>query len=115
MEHEDRNQIIRHKMLKEIQDIQAFIDGQSLESLLSDTLRQKAIVMSLINIGELSKSFTERYLPLMPQIPWRDIRAFRNIAAHQYGKIIFQDVYKTIQEDIPVLQQALLQCPEHDL
>ena len=39
--------------------------------------------MSLINIGELSKSFTEEYLALMPQIPWKAIRGFRNIASHR--------------------------------
>ena len=76
--------------------------------LMRDRMWQKAIVMSLINIGELSKSFTEDYLAAMPGIPWKAIRGFRNIAAHQYGIIDFEDVYKTILEDIPRLKQTLL-------
>ena len=36
------------------------------------------------------------------------IRGFRNIAAHQYGRIDFEDVYKTVTEDIPALKEALL-------
>jgi len=64
--------------------------------------------MSLINIGELSKSFTESYLASMPEIPWKAIRGFCNIAAHQYGLIDFEDVYKTVTEDIPILKATLI-------
>ena len=108
MEHEERNAIIRLKMLDEIKDIESFIIGRSPNALLDDRMCQKAIVMSLINIGELSKSFTEDYLAARPEIPWKAIRGFRNIAAHQYGRIDFEDVYKTITEDIPALKEALL-------
>jgi len=68
---------------------------------------QKAIVMSLVNLGELSKSFTQSYLDSMPEIPWKAIRGFRNIAVHQYGAIDFRDVYKTVIEDIPELKAVL--------
>ncbi len=108
MGHEDRNERIRAKMLDEIKDIEAFIAGRPAENLFSDKMCQKAIVMSLINIGELSKSFTDSYLASMPEIPWKAIRGFRNIAAHQYGAIDFEDVLKTVTEDIPLLKAALV-------
>ncbi|MBQ3423997.1 MAG: DUF86 domain-containing protein [Clostridia bacterium] len=57
--------------------------NRSPEDLLEDRMCQKAIVMSLVNLGELSKSFTESYLLSMPEIPWKAIRGFRNIAVHQ--------------------------------
>jgi uncharacterized protein with HEPN domain len=56
---------------------------------------------------ELSKSFTDDYLAAMPQIPWKAIRGFRNIASHQYEIIDFDDVQKTIRDDIPILRAAL--------
>jgi uncharacterized protein with HEPN domain len=56
---------------------------------------------------ELSKSFTDDYLAAMPQIPWKAIRGFRNIASHQYEIIDFDDVQKTIRDDIPILKAAL--------
>lgn len=108
MEHEDRNERIRVKMLDEIRDIEAFIADCSAEDLFSDRMCQKAIVMSLINIGELSKSFTDSYLASMTDIPWKAIRGFRNIAAHQYGAIDFEDVFKTVTEDIPSLKATLI-------
>lgn len=80
MEHEGRNEAIRQKLLDEIGDIEAFILHRKIDDLLNDRMCQKAIVMSLINIGELSKSFTEDYLAARPEIPWKAIRGFRNIA-----------------------------------
>ena len=107
MEHDERNDTIRRKLLDEIADIEAFTAQRTLDELASDRMYQKAIVMSLINIGELSKSFTTEYLSAMQQIPWKSIRGFRNIAAHQYEIIDFMDVQKTIREDIPALKAAL--------
>lgn len=107
MEHKERNESIRLKMLDEIADIEAFSKGREAAELTADKMWQKAIVMSLINIGELSKAFTEDYIAAMPEIPWKAIRGFRNIAAHQYGIIDFEDVYKTVTEDIPSLKVAL--------
>ena len=95
-------------MLGEIADIEAFITHRSLADLMDDRMCQKAIVMSLINIGELSKAFTDSFLGAMPGIPWKAIRGFRNIAAHQYGSIDFEDVYKTVTEDIPRLKDVLI-------
>ena len=63
--------------------------------------------MCLINVDELSKALAEDYQAKMPQIPWKAIRGFRNIAANQYGIIDFNDVYKTVTEDIPKLRAAL--------
>ena len=107
MQHEERDDRIRLKMLDEIADIEAFSAGRTASELTADKMWQKAVVMSLINIGELSKSFTDDYLAAMPGIPWKAIRGFRNIAAHQYGIIDFDDVFKTVTEDIPPLKAAL--------
>ena len=110
MDHKERNENIRLKILSEIADIDFFMSSQSNKTLLTDKMCQKAVVMSLINIGELSKSFDDTYLASMPEIPWKAIRGFRNIAAHQYGIIDFEDVLKTVIEDIPVLKAALIRC-----
>ena len=107
MEHKERNDLIRRKMLDEIADIEAFTAGRTKTEVMTDKMWQKAVVMSLINIGELSKAFSEDFLATMPGIPWLSIRGFRNIAAHQYGSIDFEDVFKTVEEDIPVLKSAL--------
>ena len=71
MEHKNRDNSIRQKILEEIKDIESFTEGLSEETMKKDKMLQKAIVMSLINIGELSKAFSEEYLKTMPSIPWK--------------------------------------------
>lgn len=60
MEHKDRDAIIRKKILNEIVDINSFIHGMTEADFTGSRVAQKAVMMSLLNIGELSKSFYVR-------------------------------------------------------
>ena len=68
---------------------------------------QKAVVMSFINIGELSKSFTGNFTDANNMIPWKKVQAMRNIAAHKYEAIDMQIVWDTIQVSITELEIEL--------
>ena len=111
MEHEDRNPYIRECILKEIDDIHRFLDGMTEDEFCANNMCQKAVVMSLVNIGELSKSLTASYTDRIPGIPWRDIRGFRNIAAHNYGGLDMSEVWKTAMLDITSLEHELTAHP----
>ena len=108
MEHKERDNVIRKKILNEILDIESFINGFNMETFTGSRLAQTAVVMSLINIGELSKSFSNNYIEKTQEIPWKAIRGLRNIAAHQYESIRIENVWLTIKDDIPVLKRTLL-------
>ncbi len=107
MEHKESNESIRLKMLDEIADIEAFSKGPRGGRPDSGQNVAKSRGYEPHQYWELSKAFTEDYIAAMPEIPWKAIRGFRNIAAHQYGIIDFDDVYKTVTEDIPSLKAAL--------
>lgn len=49
----DKDNILTEKILKEIQDIRSFIAGMTFAEYACNTMAQKAVVMSIINIGEL--------------------------------------------------------------
>lgn len=108
MDTKERDSIIQLKILNEIADIEAFVSGMTLETLSESKIVQKAIIMSLINIGELSKAFSEAYIDATKEIPWKAIRGMRNIAAHHYEAIRIPNVWLTVQEDVPALKQILL-------
>ncbi|MDR3154134.1 MAG: DUF86 domain-containing protein [Deltaproteobacteria bacterium] len=78
--------------------------GDSLEQFLLDKDYQQSIMMSLIQIGELSIILTKDFKLKYNEIPWRSVKHLRNIAVHGYGKLEFDVVWKTIKEDIPVLK-----------
>lgn len=104
-----RDYVIIGKILSEIADIHSFVNGFTLEQYLSDVKTQKAVTMTLLNIGELVGSFSEEFLAAHKDIPWRQIRGLRNIAAHKYEIIDQQDVWETITTDIFELEETLAQ------
>ncbi|MGN1367764.1 MAG: DUF86 domain-containing protein [Aristaeellaceae bacterium] len=71
----------------------------------ADFIYRNACAMCIMQIGELvgklSSEITEKY----STIPWRGIKATRNIFAHAYGDVDLKVTWETIQKDIPALKQ----------
>ena len=103
---QSRDEKITKKIIDEIYDIELFVANMSEEEYYSDKKTQKAVVMSLINIGELVKAYTEEFLVKHSYIPWKKIQALRNIAAHKYEAIDPTIVWDTIKISVPDLKQA---------
>jgi len=107
VEQERRNIIITKKIINEINDIDRYTDGMSANDFYVDDKTQKAVAMSLINIGELSKVYTPEFIESYKNIPWKGIQATRNIAAHNYEAFDMQVIWKTIKDDLPALKNVL--------
>jgi len=102
-----RNTVIAKKIIKEIDDIIRYTAGMTANEFYADDKTQKAVAMSLINIGELSKAFSDEFLERNKNIPWKGIQATRNIAAHNYESFDMQVVLKTIKDDLHILNDTL--------
>ena len=63
----------------------------------------------LLQIGELSNGLTDDFKQAHVDIPWREIRGFRNIVAHKYGTIDRTVLWEIAQNDVPVLNQKCRQ------
>ncbi|MCR4615112.1 MAG: DUF86 domain-containing protein [Clostridiales bacterium] len=78
--------------------------GNSFEAFTSDIDYQKSISFSLLQIGELSGKLSEEFREQTSQnIPWSAIRGMRNLFAHNDGSMSRDIIWRSIQEDIPVL------------
>jgi len=102
-----RDLTIVKKIIEEISEVSAFIDEMDEHEFYTDAKTQKAVAMTLINIGELSTAFTADFIDRKKNIPWKDIRAMRNVAAHNYGAFNMEVAWKTVKEDFPKLQKEL--------
>ena len=60
--------------------------------------------MCLLQIGELVGHLSEEYRNAHPQMPWRQMRALRNIIAHNYGSVDAETAWEIVKEDIPMLR-----------
>ena len=71
----------------------------------SDMLYQNAVALCLLQIGELAGHLSEAYRETHPAMPWRQIKALRNIIAHNYGSVDAETAWEIVQEDIPALRK----------
>ena len=84
-------------------------EAKTLECFLGDTKTQDAVMMMLLNIGELANHLPDEYIDAHPSIPWRAMVNFRNIAAHGYQIILMDRVWGIATESLPLLIDFLEQ------
>ncbi|TAL63403.1 MAG: DUF86 domain-containing protein [Bacteroidetes bacterium] len=64
-------------------------------------------------IGEAGANIPEEIRVKFPDIPWKKIVAQRNLIIHDYATVRFGEIWRVIQEDLPVLQPQLVVVKEH--
>lgn len=69
----------------------------------SNTYRN-AVCLCILQIGELVTVLSDDFKGNYTQMPWRDIKAMRNIVAHRYGMVDKDMLWNTVHEDIPALR-----------
>ena len=82
--------------------------GDSYEAFREDSLYRHACAMCILQIGELTGHLSEDFRKSHREIPWTEIKAMRNVAAHAYGNISVKTTWMTIQKDIPALKRFCL-------
>ena len=104
----NRDKKVLVKILDEIDIIISSTSDISLVAFLDNETLKRAMAMTLINIGELARLLSEDFKMSAPSIPFREIIATRNVAAHGYLTLKFEDIWSTIKEDIPFLRECVL-------
>lgn len=57
-----------------------------------------------MQIGELTTHLTDDFKQTYTGMPWIQIKALRNLVAHNYGKIDEESLWETVTGDIPKLK-----------
>ena len=102
-----RDTIILQKVLSEVKIAGEMMQDCTLDAFLANEMLKRAVCMTVINVGELVKNLTEDCRLAHPEVPWKDIAGFRDIAAHKYQTLRMEDVYETTISDFPSLQQQI--------
>ncbi len=75
----------------------------------SNTYRN-ACCLCLLQIGELVGTLSDSFSAAHTEIPWKQIKGFRNIVAHAYGTIEPAVVWDIISNDLPSLKNYCQSC-----
>lgn len=86
--------------------IQDYVRGVALEQFMVDRMRKAAIIREFEIIGEAVGKLSEDLKASRPQVPWQDIKDFRNLLIHEYFGIDIEIVWGVIHEELPLLLDA---------
>jgi len=99
-------------------DACVFVEDVSKEEFLADKRTQRAVVMSIVILGEAATKITERfpdYADRHPELPWRGMRGLRNRIAHGYFDLDLDIVWETINTALPELLKQLSDLSDNPL
>ncbi len=81
-----------------------YVQGMTLEQFQADEKTSDAVVYNLAIIGEAVKHVPEELRARYPDVEWRKIAAFRDIAIHAYGSVNRTIVWDIVQQQLPPLR-----------
>jgi uncharacterized protein with HEPN domain len=84
-----------------------FTEGLNFEAFKKDEKTVYAVIRAVEIIGEATRNIPEDIRKKYPQIPWRDAADMRNKLVHRYFGINIEVIWQTINEDLPMLMDAL--------
>ena len=99
-------------ILDNINAIEKFSKNLKKERLMSDRLRQSAIVREIEIIGEAVKNISETLKNKHPEVEWREIVSTRDKMIHHYFGLDLNIVWDIIKEDLPNLKEKILKIKE---
>ena len=84
-----------------------FVNGLSFEQFCNDRKTYSAVIREFEIIGEAVGKLPEALKGRRPDVEWQDIRDFRNLLTHEYFGVDLEIVWKIIEDDLPVLMEAI--------
>lgn len=94
-------------MLDNAQRAIQFTKGMDYKSFAEDDKTVYAVVRAVEIIGEAAVKISEEVRSQYPRVPWREVKGMRNKLVHHYFGINMEVVWQTVQEDLPMLIDAL--------
>ena len=80
-----------------------YLDGITREQWDENQVLRDAVLYRMLLLGESASALPDSLRDRYPEVAWRHIRAFRNLAVHKYFSIDWAIVWQIGQEEVPVL------------
>ena len=97
-------------MLQFVQELRALVAPLSAAEFAQHRVLCLAVEKLFINLGEAAYRVDTSRAQQMPDIPWRKVIGLRNILAHGYEQVAHEILFKTIADDLPALETAVLRA-----
>ena len=74
----------------------------------AEAILRDAVLYRMLLLGEIASVLPGELRDRHPEVAWRQIRAFRNLAVHKYFGVDWAVVWKIAQEEPPLLEKQVL-------
>jgi uncharacterized protein with HEPN domain len=74
--------------------VRGYLDGVSRERWDADPVLRDAVLYRMLLLGEIASALPDDLRDRYPDVAWRQIRAFRNLAVHRYFGVDWAVVWK---------------------
>jgi uncharacterized protein with HEPN domain len=58
-------------------------------------------------LGDIATKLPDEVTKATPEVPWREVKGMRIIAAHAYHRIDYEVVWVTLRDDVPRMDEAI--------
>jgi uncharacterized protein with HEPN domain len=76
---------------------------------LRESIVQDAVLRRLETLADAARQLSDELMARHPEVPWRSIYGFRNVAAHGYLNLDMGRVWSTVQDSLPTLQSVIIE------
>jgi uncharacterized protein with HEPN domain len=94
-------------ILGAVRSVAVYTEGMTYEEFCADQRTVDAVVRNLMMMGESIRWIPEAVLDDYPEVPWRVMRAVRNVVVHEYFGVDSHILWATVQYDLPPLVSKL--------
>jgi uncharacterized protein with HEPN domain len=94
-------------ILTAVRAVGSYTRGMTYEEFCGDQRTVDAVVRNLMTMGESIRWIPEPVLDDYPEVPWRVMRAVRNVVVHEYFGIDSRILWATVRYDLPPLVPRL--------
>jgi uncharacterized protein with HEPN domain len=86
--------------------IESYVAGDR-EAFFANTMIQDAVIRNLQTLAESTRRLSETVKATRPEVDWRSIAAFRNVAVHDYLGLDLEQIWDIVEQDLPSLKRAI--------
>ena len=104
-----REHLYLQDILEACDMMRAFLANIDTSAFLASELHKAATLQKLTVIGAAAAHLSQAFREAHPQVEWRDIVAFRNIAVHAYFAVQWDIVWATATDDVPMLRRQVME------
>lgn len=90
-------------MLENARKASGFVQGMAFEDFAADERTVYAVIRALELVGEAVRRIPQDLREKYPEIPWREIAGTRDKLVHEYFGVNVSVIWRTVQEDLPIL------------